>query len=291
MRDGWVEISLSEIFRLKNQKLGSHQAEPSVFAISKYEGVILASDFFGKRIASKKLDGYKTLQCGDWVYSTIHIDEGSIAFNHFPYMGVVSPMYTTMTWSSDLNLPEYFELLLRSPDVITIYGQNAQGSINRRRSLSFQRFSQLNFIVPPLAEQKRIVDLISSVDSYIEALQQQVDKARKSRNAVLHELLTKGGKGWIETTLGELVSISTGKLDVNAEKEFGNYPFFTCANEVYRIDIAAFDGEFVIIAGNGDLNVKYYNGKFNAYQRTYVIGSLDKNALCNKFLYFLCKGT
>jgi type I restriction enzyme S subunit len=91
--------------------------------------------------------------------------------------------------------------------------------------------------------------------------------------------------GWVETKLGELVSISTGKLDVNAEKEFGDYPFFTCAKEVYRIDEAAFDGEFVIIAGNGDLNVKYYNGKFNAYQRTYVIGTLDKNTLCNKFLY------
>jgi|LakMenEpi03Aug12_release.lakeMendotaPanAssembly.Ray.scaffolds.fasta_scaffold353483_2 restriction endonuclease S subunit len=65
--------------------------------------------------------------------------------------------------------------------------------------------------LPPLVEQKRIVDLISSVDSYIEALQQQVDKARKSRNAVLHELLTKGGDGWVETTLGEVAQFFNGK--------------------------------------------------------------------------------
>ena len=58
-------------------------------------------------------------------------------------------------------------------------------------------------LLPPLPEQKRIVDLISSVDSYIEALQQELESAKKSRNAVLHELLTAGGDDWVETTLGQ----------------------------------------------------------------------------------------
>ena len=58
--------------------------------------------------------------------------------------------------------------------------------------------------VPPLDEQKRIVDVVSSVDSYIDALQQQADSARTARNAVLHELLSAGGDNWTETTLGEI---------------------------------------------------------------------------------------
>ena len=58
-------------------------------------------------------------------------------------------------------------------------------------------------LLPPLPEQKRIVDLISSVDSYIEALQQQLESAKRSRNAVLHELLTAGSDDWVETTLGQ----------------------------------------------------------------------------------------
>jgi len=57
--------------------------------------------------------------------------------------------------------------------------------------------------LPPLKEQKRIVDLISSVDTYIDALQHQADSARKSRNAVLHEMLSAGGDGWTKTTIGE----------------------------------------------------------------------------------------
>jgi restriction endonuclease S subunit len=64
--------------------------------------------------------------------------------------------------------------------------------------------------LPPLSEQKRIVDLISSVDSYIEALQQQLESAKRSRNAVLHELLTAGGDDWVETTLDGIAEYING---------------------------------------------------------------------------------
>ena len=92
-------------------------------------------------------------------------------------------------------------------------------------------------------------------------------------------------KGWVESTLGQYIHINTGKLDVNAASEFGEYPFFTCSRETYRINEAAFEGESVLVAGNGDLNVKYYDGEFNAYQRTYVLNSVDKNILDNRFLF------
>jgi type I restriction enzyme S subunit len=91
--------------------------------------------------------------------------------------------------------------------------------------------------------------------------------------------------GWVETTLGQYIHITTGKLDVNAASEFGEYPFFTCSRETHRIDEAAFEGESVLVAGNGDLNVKYYDGKFNAYQRTYVLNSIDRSILDNQFLF------
>jgi type I restriction enzyme S subunit len=80
------------------------------------------------------------------------------------------------------------------------------------KEISKSNVKSMRILLPPLAEQKRIVDLISSVDSYIEALQQQVDKARKSRNAVLHDLLAKGGKDWVEITLEELISHSIGGI-------------------------------------------------------------------------------
>jgi type I restriction enzyme S subunit len=84
--------------------------------------------------------------------------------------------------------------------------------------------------------------------------------------------------------LGELTDIKTGRLDVNAENPQGKYPFFTCSKNHTYIDNYAFEGESILVAGNGDLNVKYYNGKFNAYQRTYVIQPLK--TLSGKYLYY-----
>lgn len=84
--------------------------------------------------------------------------------------------------------------------------------------------------------------------------------------------------------LGKLVKIQTGKLDANAADENGLYPFFTCAVEPLKINSFAYDCECILIAGNGDLNVKYYNGKFNAYQRTYIIEAVDNN-LDIRYLY------
>ena len=90
--------------------------------------------------------------------------------------------------------------------------------------------------------------------------------------------------------LGQYVNIKTGKLDANASSENGEYPFFTCAVEPLKIDTYSYDCECVLVAGNGDLNVKYYKGKFDAYQRTYIIESNDKNILYVPYMfYFLDK--
>ena len=85
--------------------------------------------------------------------------------------------------------------------------------------------------------------------------------------------------------LGDYVKIRTGKLDANAACENGHYPFFTCSVEPLSIDSYSYDCECVLVAGNGDLNVKYYNGKFDAYQRTYIIESSDKSVLSVPYLF------
>lgn len=91
-------------------------------------------------------------------------------------------------------------------------------------------------------------------------------------------------KGWQSKRFGDLTNIRTGKKDANAQVVGGRYPFFTCAQGISEIDGYTFDTEAVIVAGNGDFNVKYYKGKFDAYQRTYVIES--KEGLLPVFLYY-----
>lgn len=86
-------------------------------------------------------------------------------------------------------------------------------------------------------------------------------------------------------TLGELTKIRTGKLDANASSPDGEFPFFTCASEPLKIASFSYDCECVLVAGNGDLNVKYYSGKFDAYQRTYIIESINPERLNTRYLY------
>ena len=88
--------------------------------------------------------------------------------------------------------------------------------------------------------------------------------------------------------LKTLAKYPTGKLNSNAAVEDGEYPFFTCAHDIYRIDQYSYDGEYVLLGGNnasGDFPIFYYNGKFDAYQRTYLIQPLSKDT-DTKYLYY-----
>lgn len=190
MREGWVRVALGDVFELDNAKLGEHLEEPQVFSLSKYDGVVLASEYFDKRIASANLDGYKTLQPGEWAYSTIHVDEGSIARNNHGTVGVLSPMYTTMRWTGDEHDPQYFEVLLRSPAMLAAYRDNAQGSVNRRRSLPFRTFATLQVEVPPLEQQERVVDLLRSADAAHSAADSVWRESGRVLAAVRDELVT-----------------------------------------------------------------------------------------------------
>lgn len=89
--------------------------------------------------------------------------------------------------------------------------------------------------------------------------------------------------------LGHLVSFKTGKLNSNAAVKNGKYPFFTCSQETYRTDTFSFNTTCVLLGGNnanGIYPLKYFSGKFDAYQRTYIIEPLDINRLDTRYLYF-----
>ena len=89
--------------------------------------------------------------------------------------------------------------------------------------------------------------------------------------------------------LKKIATYPTGKLNSNAAEEDGIYPFFTCSHDIYRINNYAYDGEYVLLGGNnatGDFPIFYYNGKFNAYQRTYLIQPIDTNQFDTRYLFY-----
>ncbi|WP_255323984.1 restriction endonuclease subunit S [Limosilactobacillus reuteri] len=90
----------------------------------------------------------------------------------------------------------------------------------------------------------------------------------------------------MEYKLSDLTKIYTGKLNANAATPNGKYPFFTCSKEISKINSYSYNCECILVAGNGDLNVKYFHGKFDAYQRTYIIENKRNDIMYMPYLYY-----
>lgn len=106
----------------------------------------------------------------------------------------------------------------------------------------------------------------------------------------LEELITEYCPNGVRYVgLGEICNIRTGKLNANAMVENGEYPFFTCDAKPYRIDDYAFDTDAILISGNGSRvgHLHRYMGKFNAYQRTYVLDEFIETINKDYLYHFL----
>ncbi len=147
--------------------------------------------------------------------------------------------------------------------------------------------------LPPLNEQIAIANILSDLDRYLYNLDALILKKESVKKALSFELLSqrkrlKGfNQAWQRVRLGDICEITTGSLDANEMVHYGKYRFYTCAKEYYFIDKYAFDTEAILISGNGAYvgYVHYYKGKFNAYQRTYVLDNFSEHIIFVK--YFL----
>lgn len=93
---------------------------------------------------------------------------------------------------------------------------------------------------------------------------------------------------WCWVKLEFLADIKTGNKDANYGCEDGKYYFFTCASEPIRCSDYSFEGKAILLAGNGDIgNISLYNGKFEAYQRTYVLKQCG--GVIEEYLYYYFK--
>lgn len=154
----------------------------------------------------------------------------------------------------------------------------------------FKWLKEAKIYYPNSEEQSKIVLILDGISSVIEHRQRQLQKLDELVKARFVELFGDpelNPRGLPVLPWNAVFLTTTGKLDSNAMVENGLYPFFTCAKESYKIDSYAFDCEALLLAGNnaaGIYDVKHYKGKFNAYQRTYVLRLMNE-----KWSYILFK--
>lgn len=151
----------------------------------------------------------------------------------------------------------------------------------------FKDYKNETFNLEALERQKEIVTVLEKCERVIEYRKRELNELDSLIKVRFVEMFYE--KGYPVLKWNDVFITTTGKLDSNASVEKGAYPFFTCSKELLRIDTYAFDQEALLLAGNnaaGKYDVKYYAGKFNAYQRTYVL-SLKENWSYRLFQYQL----
>jgi type I restriction enzyme S subunit len=213
MRDGWIQSSLGELTEhTRPICYGVLKPGPQVdggiplVKITDMDRRILGPE--GMQRISNELDGEfrRSRLKGGEVLLSIQGTVGRVAIAATTLEGA-NISRTIAVIDPDERLMNLY-LLYVLEKIATEGEYDSAGST--RESLNISTIRNMKIWCPPLPEQKRIVDLISSVDSYIEALQKKLEGVKKSRNAVLHELLTTGGDDWTETTLGEIADWGSG---------------------------------------------------------------------------------
>lgn len=151
-------------------------------------------------------------------------------------------------------------------------------------SRHFKILKVATFRVPEIEIQKRIVKILDQSDALRQKRKQAIGVLDEYLSSVFLDTIKIGKIERIRFL--DLFNITTGKLNANAAEKDGLYPFYTCSREDnLRINTYAFDYEALILSGNNanaEYSVKHYSGKFNAYQRTYIL-TLKKD---HSYLYF-----
>lgn len=179
-------------------------------------------------------------------------------------------------------------------------------------TITIDTFDTIVVQIPPIKEQKAIAKTLSALDDKIENNNKIAKNLEEQAQAIFKHWFvdfefpkeegkpykSSGGemveselgmipKGWEIKMIKDFSPVITGKKNANIASKNGKYRFFTCSQKYSFTDNYSFEGKAVLVAGNGDFNVKFYNGKFEAYQRTYVLIPYNKDFAA--FIYYMVK--
>ncbi len=155
-------------------------------------------------------------------------------------------------------------------------------------------FVELDFPLPSLEKQEKIVRILDTISLKIELnnvinnnLEQQAMSLFKYWFIDYKPFSGIIPSDWKKYRLNDFLPVITGKKNANVSSSTGLYPFFSCSQDITWTDEYSFEGNAILVAGNGDFNVKFYNGKFEAYQRTYVL--IPHNPRFSAWLFYAVK--
>ncbi|HZJ77254.1 MAG TPA: restriction endonuclease subunit S [Clostridia bacterium] len=288
--DAWVQRKLGEVAEIYD---GTHQTPKYTDSGVKFVSV--------ENIATLETTKFISQVAYDKEYSNKQAEKGDV------FMTRIGDIGTAKVIDTDEPLAYYVTLALLKPNQINsdfltglISSPEVQRDIWKRtlhiafpKKINLGEINQVELMLPDVKEQAKIGAFFRNLDNLITLHKRKLDGLKELKSGYLQVMFPQSGETvprvrfngfegeWQERKLGEVCSITTGKLDANAMVENGRYDFYTSGIKKYRIDTTAFEGPAITIAGNG-ATVGYMHladGKFNAYQRTYVLSNFKANRM------------
>ncbi|HEM5257539.1 TPA: restriction endonuclease subunit S, partial [Streptococcus suis] len=297
--DAWKQRKLGEVadFSIKTNSLSRDKLSSYFYEVqnihygdilTKYDAILDVCNKELPSIIGSTISDFADdlLIEGDIVFADAAEDSTvgkAIEVRNFKGKNVVSGLHTIVARPKVSYAPYYLGYLINSTAYHNQILPLMQGT--KVSSISKANLKSTTIVFPTLPEQEAIGSFFSDLDQLITLHQRKLDTLKEQKKTYLKLLFPAKGQtkpalrfqgfedDWKEVKLGELCDIRTGKLDANAMVENGEYDFYTSGIKKYRIDVAEFEGPAITIAGNG-ATVGYMHladGKFNAYQRTYVL--------------------
>jgi type I restriction enzyme, S subunit len=285
MRSGWHSACLGDVLAVLKNGLNCKQDKSGHGQrISRIESISSASFDLARvgyaEISDHDRSKFRLLR-GDILFSHInspvHVGKTAVFdFDEEVYHGVNLLLMRPTPAVCGAYLELYLKYLFEQGYWLSVCKQSVnQASVNQ------QDISRVPIAYPTdLAEQRRIVAILDEAFEAIATAKANAEKNLQNARGVfenyLEQLLSLRQSSWGDIKLGDLCQVKTGKKDVNQGNPEGQFPFFTCAAEHTYSDSYSFDTEALLIAGNGNVGqVSYYSGKFEAYQRTYVLSGFN----------------
>lgn len=288
-----------------HKRLGDYIREVNVrnreLEVMNLLGVSISKEFMPSiaNTIGTDMSTYKIVKRGQFAYGPVtsrNGDKVSIALLDGNDDAIISQAYTVFEIiDQESLLPEYLMMWFCRPEFDRYARFHSHGSA--REVFDWDELCDVILPIPSITCQREIVAEYETLTHRIRLNEQMIQHLEDTAQALYRKMFVDGidkenlPEGWRMGTLGEVASIVTGKLNSEDAVENGNYPFFTCSQETYKTDSYAFDQEAVLLAGNNASAIyplKIYKGKFNAYQRTYVISSIQES-VCNKHIYYAIK--
>lgn len=162
----WQEVRVGSIAREISDRNRDRKDIP-VLSMTKHNGFVRSNEYFSKSVHSDNTENYKIVQRGQFAYATIHLEEGSIDLLRNHDAGLISPMYTVFEIvSNDVDKEFAFRCFKRFA-LGGRFDAYSNGGVNRRKSISFDDLAGFKFAIPPLLEQRAIMEVLGAVDDAI----------------------------------------------------------------------------------------------------------------------------